>query len=247
VQVVLADSQRGGETSLEPLRPAGGVDESLVTVGIVIAALTVTVQSVGHVVGVRLLDDRYVHLNVDEELGLAAWTSAAVTFAAAFAVLLLTLLREAIDRWLVGLVALVAFFSLDDAVVVHERAAEKIAEALGYGDYAERLIWPILFGPLFLAALILLVHASRELPDRARGLVRIGIGLFVVALGTELLSSAVYSAADVEPGSWPDVFEVLVEESAELSGWILVATAFLAAVVAYLDEDHAAERRRGGT
>jgi hypothetical protein len=227
-------SERAGETS----------SEWLVALGVVIAAVTVTAQSVGHLVGVKLLDDRYLHLNADDELGLPAWISAAATFAAAYGVLLLVLLREAIDRSLVALVALIAFFSLDDAVVVHERAGEKIAEALGYGDYAERLIWPLLFGPLFLAALVLLVYASRQLSDRPRNLLRVGIGLFVLALGAELASSAVYSAADVEPGSWPDVFEVLVEEGAELGGWILVATAFLTAVVARLDEDRAVDRRR---
>jgi hypothetical protein len=235
---------RADETPLAPPEPARPFHESLVALGVVIAIVTVTVQSAGHLVGVRLFDDRYLHLNADDELGLAAWTSAAATFAAAFAVLLLVLLKEAIDRRLVMLVALIAFFSLDDAVVVHERAAEKIAHSLGYGDYAERLIWPVLFGPLFLAALVLLVYASRQLFERARDLVRLGIGLFVLALGTELISSAVYSAAEVERGSWPDVFEVLVEEGAELAGWILVATAFLAGVVARLDEDREAERRR---
>jgi hypothetical protein len=242
--VVVTDSEREGETSFNPSRPVRGFDESMVTLGIVIAIVTVTAQSAAHLVGVRLLDDRYLHLNADDELGLAAWTGAATTFAAAFAVLLLTLLRDEIDRWLVALVALIAFFSLDDAVVVHERAAEKVGEAFGYGDYGDRLIWPILFGPLFLAALVLLVYASRPLAERHRRLVRVGIGLFALALVTELLSSAVYSAADVARGSWPDVFEVLVEESAELAGWILVATAFLAAVVARLDEDREAERRR---
>lgn len=242
--MVVTDSEREGETSFNPSRPVRGFDESLVTLGSVIAIVTVTAQSAAHLVGVRLLDDRYLHLNADDELGLTAWTSAAATFAAAFGVLLLALLREAIDRWLAALVALIAFFSLDDAVVVHERAAEKIAQAFGYGEYAERLIWPFLFGPLFLAALALLPYAARELPGRLRGLVHLGVGLFVLALGTEVVSSAVYSVADVERGSWPDVFEVLVEEGAELAGWILVATAFLAAVVARLDEDREAERRR---
>lgn len=222
-------------------------EQALVMLGVAIAVFTVIAQSVGHLVGVRLLDDRFLHLNADDEHGLAAWTSSSATFVAAFAVLLFAFLQETIDRWLVALAGLLAFFSLDDAVVVHERAGEKIAETLGYGDDAERLIWPILFLPLFVAGLGLLLYASRQLSPRLSRLVLWGMALFVLALAAEATSSLVYSAADVERGSWPDVFEVIVEEGAELAGWIIVATAFLAAVLVRLDEDRAPGRRRPAT
>jgi hypothetical protein len=228
-----------------PPKPgAAGPGDKLVVLGVAIAIVTVTAQSVGHLVGVRLLDDRYLHLNADDELGLAAWTSSSATFAAAFGVLLLALLEKTIDRRLIALALLLAFFSLDDAVVVHERVGEKIADALGYGEDAERLIWLVLFLPLFALGLVLLVYASRRLPAALDRVLKWGIGLFVVALAAELLSSVIYSAADVERGSWPDVLEVIVEEGAELAGWILVATGFLAAVLVLLDEDRAPERRR---
>jgi hypothetical protein len=225
-------------------RGAAGAGDSVLVIGIAIAAVTVTAQSVGHLVGVRLLDDRYLHLNADDELGLAAWTSSSAAFAAAFGVLLLALLQETINRWLLALVGLVAFFSLDDAVVVHERAAEKIAQALGYGHDAERLTWPILFLPLFAAGLILLLYAATLLPPRSRMVVYWGISLFVLALAAEAISSLLYSSADVERGSWPDALEVIIEEGAELAGWIIIAGAFLAAVLTLLDEDREPGRRR---
>lgn len=245
VPVNVATHKEPSEEIRQPAeRGDAGAGDRVLVIGIAIAAVTVTVQSVGHLVGVRLLDDRYLHLNADDELGLAAWTSASAAFAAAFGVLLLALLQETIDRWLLALVGLVAFFSLDDAVVVHERAAEKIAGAFGWGEYAERLTWPILFLPLFAAGLILLLYAANLLPPRSRRVVYWGIGLFVVALAAEAISSLLYSSADVERGSWPDALEVIVEEGAELAGWIIIAGAFLAAVLTLLDEDREPGRRR---
>ena len=221
-----------------------GGDSALLRVGLAIAAITVTAQAVAHVVGVRLLDDRYLHLNADDELGLAAWVSSAATFAAAFAALVLALMPEQIDRELLALAAVFAFFSLDDAVVVHERLGEKVGDALGVGESAERLVWPVLFLPLFAIAAVLLVRTARRLPEELGRLVSAGIALLVLAVATELVSSALYQLADVERGSWPDTVEVVIEESAELGAWILLATALLAAVSASVREDREALRRK---
>lgn len=215
----------------------------LVRLGVTIAAATVAAQSAAHLVGVRLLDDQYLHLNADDEHGFPAWLSSSVTFTAAFASLLLALLREAVDRKLVALAGLLAFFSLDDAVGIHERLAEKVGDALGYGDTAERLIWPIVYLPLLIVGVALLLYVGRQLPQRLERLLRWGLGFLALAVVAEGVST-VLSAADAERGSWPDALEVIVEEGAELAAWILIATALLAAVLSLLSEDRALERRR---
>jgi hypothetical protein len=222
---------------------AGRLSDQVVAVGLGIAALTVTAQSVAHVVGVRLLDDRFLHLNADDEHGVPAWTSSAATFAAAFAVLLLALGRERIVGWLAVLASLLAFFSLDDAVVIHERLSENVADALGYGETAQRVISVLAFTPLFALALWLLVRAGRQLSGRVQWLLYGGIVLLGTALATELASSILYEFADVSRGTWPDTIEVVIEESLELGGWILIGTAFLAAFVLSLGEDRGMRRR----
>ena len=216
----------------------------LLRFGLAIAAITVTAQAVAHVVGVQLLDDRYLHLNADDELGLPAWVSSSATFAAAFGAFLLALLEERVDASLLVLAGMLAFFSLDDAIGVHERLGENVADELGYGETAQRLIWPVLFLPLFAVAAILLVRTAGRLPEQLAGLVYLGLGLLLLALAAELVSSVVYELADVERGSWPDTVEVVVEESAELGAWILIATALLAAVSAGVREDREPLRRK---
>jgi hypothetical protein len=217
---------------------------ALLRVGLAIAAITVTAQAVAHVIGVQLLDDRYLHLNADDELGLPAWVSSSATFAAAFAAFLLALMQARIDASLLVLAGLLAFFSLDDAIAVHERLGERVADTLGYGETAQRLIWLILFLPLFAVAGLLLLRSARRLPTQLAGLMYLGLGLLLLALTTELVSSAAYELADVERGSWPDTVEVVLEESAELGGWILIATALLAAVSLGAREDREPLRRK---
>jgi Na+/proline symporter len=221
-------------------RPA----DRLVELGVAIAAITVTAQSVAHLVGVRLLDDRYRQLNSDEEFALAAWLGSSATFAAAFAVLVYALLQEELERRLLVLAGLLAFFSLDDAIVIHERLGEKVAGSLSYGETAERLVWPVLFLPLFALGLVLLLSAGRQLPARLERLVLVGVGLLALAVAAEAFSTGMYEFFGVEPESWPDALEVMIEEGAEVGAWILVATAFLAAVLLALDEDRPPERRR---
>ncbi len=218
--------------------------DRLVEVGVTIAVATVTAQSAAHLLGVHVYDDRFFHMNADDEHGLPAWLGASATFAAAFGVLMLALLRATIDRKLIALACLLAFFSLDDAVAIHERIGEKVAGAFGYGDIAERLAWPAVFLPLFLAGLVLLVYVGRQLPVRLERLLHWGVGLLALALAAEAVSSVLYAFLDVERGSWPDSLEVIVEEGAELGAWMLIATALLAGVVGILDEDRADGRRK---
>ena len=217
---------------------------TLLRVGLAIAVITVTAQAVAHVVGVQFLDDRYLHLNADDELGLPSWVSSSATFAAAFAAFLLALMPDRIDALLLVLAGLLAFFSLDDAIAVHERLGEKVADALGYGETAQRLIWLVLFLPLFALAAILLARTAWRLPGQLAGLVVLGLALLLLAIATELVSSVLYELADVERGSWADTIEVVVEESAELAAWMLIATALLAAVSMGAREDRDPLRRK---
>jgi hypothetical protein len=234
--------RENGDVTVQPLRDEPA--PALLRFGLAIAAITVTAQAVAHVVGVQLLDDRYLHLNADDELGLPAWVSSSATFAAAFGAFLLALMQERIDPSLLALAGLLAFFSLDDAIAVHERLGENVADALGYGETTQRLIWLILFFPLFALTAMLLVRTARCLPTDHGRFVYLGLGLLLLAIAAELVSSVVYELADVERGSWPDTIEVLIEESAELAAWILIATALLAAVLIGAREDREPLRRK---
>ena len=227
--------------TVQPLRDERA---ALLRFGLAIAAITVTAQAVAHVIGVHLLDDRYLNLNADDELGLPAWVSSSATFAAAFAAFLLALMQERIDASVLVLAGLLAFFSLDDAIAVHERLGEKVGDALGYGETSERLIWLILFMPLFALAAILLFGTAWRLPGQLAALVFFGLVLLLFALATELVSSVLYELVDVERGSWADTIEVVLEESAELAAWILIATALLTAVLMGAREDREPLRRK---
>lgn len=206
----------------------------LVALGYAVTLGTVTVQSAAHIVGVRMLDDRFFNLNADVEGNTIAWAGAAATFAAAFAAFVLALVPALVDRRLLVLVAILAFFSLDDAIGLHERLAERGADAFGLSDEAQRIVWPPVYLPILALTVLLLLDAARRIPAEAARALRLGIVLLVAAVAAELGAAFLGVVLDVERGSWPDVLEVVVEEGAEIGGWLLIAFALAAAVTARL-------------
>jgi hypothetical protein len=205
--------------------------------GYAIAVGTVLVQSAAHITGVAVLDDRFWNLNADVEGNVLAWAGSAATFAAALAAFTLALVPKQVDRRLLTLSLLLAAFSLDDAIGIHERLAVRGADLLGVSPDAGRAIWPVVYLPALLAALLLLVDTARRVYDGARRMVRYGVALLVVAVAAELVAAFITAVLDLGRGSWPDVVEVAIEEGAELGAWLLIAFGLAAALLVRADEE----------
>jgi hypothetical protein len=193
----------------------------LLTTGYVVALAAVAVQSVAHVANGVFFDDEIGAFNADHDASVFAWASAAATVAAAFVLFLFWLVTRGAGRLLVVAVVL-AFFSLDDVVRIHERLAD--------GDPFRRLRAPDRVGPARLARdLPPAAHARVRRPLAPRGgapgrvgsALRLGLVLLVAAVAAEVVSAPLYiSGAD---SGWPGRVEVVLEEGAELAGWTIVA------------------------
>ena len=57
------------------------------------------------------------------------------------------------------LAALLAFFSLDDMVAIHEAVVVRLEPVVGIREAYRRLLWPVLWFPALAGAFVLLVNA----------------------------------------------------------------------------------------
>jgi len=104
------------------------VAERIVTVGLVLALVASVGQTIVGLVNGLVFDGRYIQLDLDREFNVFAWASSAATFAAAFAALLAAVaLEEGRARW-ATFATILAFFSADDLLVLHERLTRRLRE-----------------------------------------------------------------------------------------------------------------------
>jgi hypothetical protein len=203
----------------------------VVHIAAAVAVAAVLVQVTSEFANYFLFNMDVWALNVDADNNAFAWASSVAQFAVA-AFCLLLLLAGWWSTWpLVGLMAILAFFSLDDIVRIHERVGTGFEDALGLGEAWGRLIWPIIFMPLLAAAFILLWRFSERAPGVAARVTRIALVMLVLAVFAEAFSTALHLGEADSLGSLPDVVEVSVEESLELAAWILIAGALAATVL----------------
>ncbi len=190
-------------------------------------------QGVAHVVN-ALLDHSVQLVDADYDHSALGWAGSVATIAGVPAALLLAAVRPSRRRSLLALAAALSFFSLDDAVFLHERVGELDTE-LGLGSSGGRLVWPAVYLPLLTGTLYLLLVASRAAPARAGRILRVGAGLLVAAVALEVSS---YSLVRLGYGfrDWPFTIEIVLEEGLELAGWILIAGGLTAAAAAALLE-----------
>lgn len=190
----------------------------------VAAAIAGTVvQTVAQLLNYFVFDFEIWNLNVDADGNSFAWASSVTQFAAAFGCALLAAAGWWSARRLWALAGILAFFSLDDIVRIHEEVGYRFREdvlglELGWG----RVIWPILFLPLLAAAFILLWRFAERAPAQAARGVRIGLAMLVLAVLAEASSTVFHLGEDPE-GTLQDILQVAVEESLELAGWLLIA------------------------
>lgn len=197
--------------------------ERVVRVGLAFALAALAVQTIVDVLN-QFLAEPYRAFDVNEDGGIFSWPALVATFTAGFAALLLRLVHP---RWQFTLMALLfAFFSFDDFFGLHERVG-RLDKELGIPEeWNLRYLWTLVFLPLFgVAATVVWLLADRASANVAACL-RAGIGLLGLALVLETISPALVSqwAQDT-----PQVrAEILIEENAELVGWILIATGLTA-------------------
>jgi hypothetical protein len=188
-----------------------------------LAAVAFVLQASLHLVNEYAFDGAYDALNADTEGegNVFTWASSSATFAAAVFAGLLAVSSPGRRRFFGVLAGILAFFSLDDVVMVHERVALEILAALGLDSFWVRATWPVVMLPLlaFVAVGLWRLAASAS-PGHGRAL-RAGLGLLVFAVAIEVALAAVPTGGRgwelIEPA------EVAVEEAAELAGWIVIA------------------------
>jgi hypothetical protein len=205
---------------------AGELVERVLAFGVAISVAGVLAQTALHVTDIVVFDRGVNALDADEDFSAASWASIAATFGAAFAALLLGLVLR--HRFFVALAVLFAFLSFDDFMRIHERVGE-IGLRLGAESEWEigRVIWPLIFLPLFSAAAVLLWLAAEGFAGRASTLTRWGLVLLAGAVALEASSTALFQLG-YGHRTWPYETEVVLEEGAELAGWIWIASALTA-------------------
>jgi hypothetical protein len=190
---------------------------------LLLAPLLVAGQAALHLTDIFAFDRELNAFDADEDGSVFAWASSVMTFAAGLGALLLAV---ATGRRAYGVLALLlVFFSFDDTFRIHERAGE-IDTALGFSQETQlgRLLWPILYFPLLAAGLLLLLLIAREAAARIARFLLVGTALLGAAVALEATTPILFRLG-WEHRSWPYEVEVLLEESAELVGWLLIAAA----------------------
>lgn len=191
-----------------------------------LTVLAVVGQSAIHLVNLLAFDLDVRLLNVDADANVFSWASVVVTFLAAAMAALLAALRPAHAVLLLGLAAGLVFLSLDDAVQIHERISA-LKTQLGPISHFSRTFWPLVYLPLLAAIFVGLAVVARGMRPASRRLVMFGLGLLATAILLEMASPVLFELG-YDHGDLGYELEAMIEEGAELGGWMLIALAFAA-------------------
>lgn len=217
----------GATAALEPSTAA--LERRTLRVGVALALALAALQSIAHLIDVVFFDLRVDMINADSDSGAFAWASSVATFCAALLLCLLAVMRPTRTWPLVALAGAVAFMSLDDMVGLHERVSG-LGTTLGPIEHFARIFWPLVFMPLLAATFVGLLGVAaglRVAPGRA---LLAGLALLVVAIALEMASPILFALGS-DHGELAYELEVVLEEGAELAGWILVSTGLAAALL----------------
>jgi hypothetical protein len=210
--------------------------ERLLRIGVRLAVFAVAVQTVAHLSNEFLFEDRVEGLDADIEGNVFTWASSVATFTVGVAAFLHALAFSTRRREFGALAALGIWFSLDDAIQVHERVALNLGEdVLGIADFVAVRLWLVLYAPLLLLAGFLLWNVVQLLWEPAGRTVRFGLFLLVASIPVEIAGAGT-RWLDEEGTSVPEDLRIALEEGVELGGWILVAAGLLTAVVIALKQ-----------
>lgn len=197
--------------------------DRVLTLGLAVALTGVALQTLVHLLNAAFFENPLLDANAEHNP--MTWASTVATFAAALAAALhATLLRKRRRTYIV-LACAFAFFSLDDAILLHERLATSVLDALGVSVSWDSVLWPALYLPLAGVVVLSLLAVAHTAPARAGRFIRIGLLLLLAAVAAEALSAPV-STTDTGAG-WAHVLVGAFEEGAELASWILIATGLM--------------------
>ena len=197
--------------------------DRLLTVGFALAVIAVAAQTVGHLTNAFVLDYEIWNLDADQDGNALSWASSVATFSVGLGAFLLGLLAPTPIWRLLALAAILAFFSVDDVVGIHERLASETVHGLDLRESFGRALWPLLYFPLLGFAVLALWRLAAESEARIRRAILLGLGLLAVAVAAEATSVLWWSDQAGRPLA--DDLEVAIEEGAELGGWIILAAA----------------------
>lgn len=215
------------------------LERRIVLAGAVVGAVAVGTQTALHLLATLVLDASsglLWYLDANNERTPFTWGSGVAAFAAAFALALIVLVRNTAAPDLILLAALIAYFSLDDILQLHEQLGLKLGERV-FEDIRPVVIvrtWVLVYVPLLAVVAALLFRMTRD-RRRADGLVRLGLLLLALAVAFEVAGLGTGWLAD-EGTTWPHSIEVALEEGAELGGWILIAAGLSARLVVEVAE-----------
>ena len=198
--------------------------------GLWAAGLAAGLLLVAHTINVVFLGGRVFQFDASQEHTIFTWATTSATFAAAFAAALHAMTMATNVGLYAGTALVLAFFSLDDTIELHERLGNRLAAEVDFPSYVGTRAWILVYLPLlaFAAALLWLVSTRTAEPMRryllvGLGLLLSGVVLEAVGIGTNrLLESGVETPHRVRAG---------FEESVELAGWALVAAGLTASLV----------------
>ena len=186
-----------------------------------VAIFGATSQGIIHFVNVVLLDAKFALLNADVDIGVFTWASSLATGIAAFGVVLVAAQLFRFRKLMLGVGGILAFFSLDDAVGIHERIS---IDKIGPIAHASRIAWIAFSLPLLAAAFLGLLAFGLRAPDVLRKTLIWGLSALVLAISLEGTSPILFALGS-DHGNWLYELEVVFEEGLELAGWILIGAA----------------------
>ncbi|HUP33411.1 MAG TPA: hypothetical protein VM184_10295 [Gaiellaceae bacterium] len=175
-------------------------------------------------------------LNPDVEGSIFQLLSAAVTAAAAAAAAIHAwLVRERRFRF-VTLAAILAAFTADDLLAVHERGGDAVGGTLlGLPDHLAVRLWIVLLLPLLVVLFLILAGEAVRAAGRVGWVLGAGLAALVAAVGVELVGAISRSPSVVARiGGKPEAVRLLVEEGLEIGGLVLVAGGLWSLVAAVL-------------
>jgi hypothetical protein len=217
-------------TTPADVRALPSVVEKVASLGLRLAVIAGVGQALIHLVNFVVFDARWTILDSGFEKNIPTWASAGASFTAAVAALLCAEIAGGPRRLYLGLAGILAFFSLDDSVGLHELIVHENVGEVGTLEHAAGVVWPVLYLPLLVTGLVLLVRAARSAFPASGRSILIGLGLLVAAVPFEVVGVALLEAG-FEDTSFVYAVQVAIEEAIELAGWILVAAGLIAEVL----------------
>jgi hypothetical protein len=197
------------------------------TIAVLIAATVV--QSLTTALNLFVVDGSADSLDATIEGGVWTWAAAGAALVGAAAAAAFAFALDAPRRyWL--LAAGLAFRSLDDWLVLHERVGDWFGDALGTPEYVGGL-WVLAYPPVLAVVGWGLWRTASETHPAVRRTLLVSLVLLAASVAVELTGIGTKALEESTGNADPHDLRAIVEEGAELAAWILAAGGLLAHLV----------------